>query len=686
MASDTGPLTDNHLRLKALVYVRQSTDFQVRNHVERQKLQYALAEHARRLGFREVVVIDEDQGVSGSGVRRRGFERLIGAVCRGEVGLVLSLEASRLARNGRDWHTLLDFCAVVGCLVGDRQRLYDPSRADDRLFLGMKGSFSEAELATFRQRSWESRLEMARRGELFGCLPAGYERVGRHGIARTPDQRQREAVGLVFRLFARLRSARQTWIWFKRGKRHLPVRTHGQGIVWKVPTYGCVHGMLTNPIYAGAYAWGRRRGETVIENGRRRVRYGIRKPEREWTVLLLDRHTGYISWREYQRNQAVIAGNRTARQGAARSGRALLSGLLRCGHCRRRMQVRDNGRSAGYQCRGDFSGEDGVCLGFGAVKADAAVRDAALELLQPLGVEAALRAWEGRGEEARAEERLARTALEEARYRSGRAQAQFNAVEPENANVVRNLAHAWERALEEERGCEERLLELEARRGRAALGQSEREAYLALGEDLERAWNHRRATPELRKAVLRTVLVEVTALREEDRILLRMHWKGGDHSETSVTRLRTGMHRWTTDKSVVEVVRSLARTLPDAQIVALLNRLGKRTGKGNGWSLARVRSLRSTHKIAVHRAGERRERGELVLVEAAAHLGVGPHRVYRLIEDGILPARQVCRGAPWVIMERDLDAPQVREALSGRSRPAADPKQETLDFEESEEK
>ena len=659
--SARGPLTAEHPERKAIVYVRQSSDLQVRRHRERQRLQYALADHARQLGFTEVEVIDEDQGTSGSGVRRAGFDRLLAAVCRREVGAVLSLEASRLARNGRDWHTLLDFCAIVGCLVGDRRQLYDPAAADDRLYLGMKGNFSEAELAAFRQRSLESRMELARRGEFFTTLPAGYEKVGRHTIEMTPDRRQRDAIRLVFRKFAELRTVRQVWLWCRKERVEIPVRLPGQGagVVWKVPTDTSLYLLLSNPIYAGAYACGRRRQETVIEDGRKRVRSGIVKADRsEWTVLLQDRHAGCIAWEEYERNRELIAANRTKVRGAPRRGRALLAGLLRCGHCTRRMQVRDNGRAVGYQCRGD-RGCGASCLGFGAVRVDAAVAAAVLEAV-----------------------RLAASALAEARYRADRARAQFDAVEPGNSNVLHTLARRWERSLAEVRGCEERLGELRERRRREAVGEPEREAYLALGEDLERVWEDERATPQLRKAVLRAALVGITAKREGQRIELLLHWKGGDHSEVAVRRLRTGQHRWRTDASTVDIVRDVARILPDPLIAGLLNRLGKRTGKGSSWNRNRVCSLRNSHGIAVYREGERQERGELVLAEAAERLGVHEWHVYKLIRSGVLPARQACKGAPWVIAERDLEAPQVRAWLAGKGRKAEDPGREVLEFEE----
>ena len=363
------------------------------------------------------------------------------------------------------------------------------------------------ELAVFRQRSQESRLALAERGELFTNLPAGYEKAGRGRIEMTPDQRQRDAIRLVFRKFAERRSVRQVYLWFRCEQLELPVRCFGEGIVWKVPTDSTLYAMLSNPIYAGAYAFGRRRQETVIENGRKRVRVGIMKHDPgDWTVLLRDRHEGYITWDEYERNQELIAANNIKVRGAARQGLALLAGLLKCGRCQRRMQVRDNGKSVGYGCRGETGGNGGACLNFGAVRVDAAVVEAVLAALQPLGVEAALRAWEQRDEDGAAEGRLARSALEEARYRADRARAQFDAVEPGNHNVFHNLARKWEQCLTEVQTCEERLEALAARRERTAVTPADRAAYLALGADLEQAWNHERATPELRKAVLRAAL------------------------------------------------------------------------------------------------------------------------------------------------------------------------------------
>ena len=390
--SSVATLTAAHLDRAAYVYIRQSSEFQVQNHVERQRLQYAMADHAKELGFHDIEVIDEDLGISGAGVHRPGFDALLEAVCKGRVGLVLSIEASRLSRNGREWHTLLDFCAIGGCLVGDRDRLYDPALTDDRMYLGLKGQFNEMELALFRQRSLESRMAMAQRGELFATIPEGHEKVDRNRIEMTADQRRRDAIHLVFRKFRELGSIRQVFFRFHRNTVELPVRTPGQCLVWRVPTSSRrVAQILTNPIYAGAYAYGRRRQETVIDNGRKRVRRGIAKQDpQDWTVLIRDHHDGYITWDQFERNQELLSENMTKVRGAVRNGPELLTGVLRCGHCDSRIQVRDSGKAIVYRCLGLKDRERANCISFGAVRVDAAVGAALMRALEPVGIEAAL--------------------------------------------------------------------------------------------------------------------------------------------------------------------------------------------------------------------------------------------------------------------------------------------------------
>ena len=677
-------LTTAHRERAAYVYIRQSSDFQVQNHVERQRLQYDLADYAKELGFHTIEVIDEDLGLSGDGVHRPGFDALLEAVCKGMVGLVLAIEASRLSRNGREWHALLDFCAIVGCLVGDRDRLYDPALIDDRMYLGLKGQFNEMELALFRQRSQESRMAMAARGELWTSVAAGYEKVDCHHVEMTPDRRQRDALHLVFRKFLELGSIRQVFLWLQRHRIELPVRAPGEGLDWRVPASPRrISQILTNPIYAGAYAYGRHRQETSIDHhGRKRVRRGVllRDPG-EWTVLLRGHHEGYITWEQFERNQQLIADNMTNVRGAVRNGPELLAGLLRCGHCDRRIQVRDNGKAISYRCLGEKDSERPRCISFGAASVDAAVADAVMRALQPLGMEAALAALTERDGKDKAEIRLAASALSDARYQADRAEAQFQAVEPANRNVVHNLARKWETCLERVRECEGRLQALEeARKRQGGLTPEERDAYLALGADLPRVWNHDRATPQLRKRILRAVLVEVTATVRDREIHLLLHWKGGDHTSLAVPRRRRGEHRWTTDAETDALIRDLARMLPDELIAGLLNRLGRRTAKGNSWTKSRVCSFRSTRGIAVYREGERQERGELILREAAERLAVHPTVVRRLIHSGVLPARQACKGAPWIIRDDVLHRPEVLAGVTRQGPLTPHPDQEQFTF------
>jgi DNA invertase Pin-like site-specific DNA recombinase len=280
-----------HLVRSAIVYVRQSTAFQVSQNLESQRRQYGLAERARQLGWSDIEVIDDDLGRSGAGSRRPGFEKLLAAICEGRIGAVLSLEASRLARNGRDWHTLLEFCGLVRTLIVDEDGVYDAASPNDRLLLGMKGTMSEMELSVFRQRSIEAMKQKARRGELFLTVAVGYVKASGDRIEKDADRRVQEAMALVFRKFAELQTIRQVLVWCRQEKILLPALGEGKGadasrVIWRLPVYPTVHHMLTNPVYAGAYAFGRRTAHVTIENGRKRVVRSMQRDWRSWEVLI----------------------------------------------------------------------------------------------------------------------------------------------------------------------------------------------------------------------------------------------------------------------------------------------------------------------------------------------------------------------------------------------------------------
>jgi len=687
-------ITPDHLARGAFIYIRQSTVDQLANNHESRLRQYGLADRARALGWTDVTVIDDDLGRSGSGVSRPGFERLLAAICEGRVGAVFAIEASRLARNGRDWHTLIEFCGLVGTVIVDEDGTYEPRHPNDRLLLGMKGTMSELELSLLRARSMEALKQKAQRGELFFTVAVGYVKVGHDKIEMDPDLRVREAIGLVFTRFAEMQSIRQVFLSLRGDQIELPYinsKSSGQHqLLWKLPVYATVNNLLTNPVYAGAYAFGRTGSRVTIENGRKRILRGYRKDRSDWTVLLVDHHEGYLSWPDYERNQRLIADNANGKgmmvRGAVRKGEALLTGLLRCGHCGRRLLVSYNGTKGDvgrYNCDATRSnpGAD-PCISFGALRVDEAVGAEIVRLLQPLGVEAAVHAITECEHQSGEKQRQFELALEQARYEAARARRQYDTVDPDNRLVAGELERRWNTALAAVRALEEELEAL-LRQRPAALSAEERQRLLQMGADLEAAWHHPAANAVTRKRIIRVVLREVVARVEDDQIQLLLHWQGGDHTRLTVRKNRRGQTRWSVEPETMELIRACARLMPDKAIAGMLNRTGKRTGRLNGWTQSRVRGFRNTHGIAVYADDEWAERGEVTLTEAARMLNLSPLTVLRHIRAGIIPAEQYCKGAPWVIKRRSIEDPDLveRVKMCRKGPSSSNPDQKTLIFQ-----
>jgi excisionase family DNA binding protein len=684
-------ITPEHLARGAYVYVRQSTSDQLLNNPESRRRQYALTTRAQVLGWQNVVVIDDDLGRSGGGQARPGFERLLAAICAGSVGAVLAIEASRLARNGRDWHTLLEFCAFVDTLIIDEDGVYDPRLVNDRLLLGMKGTFSELELSILRQRSQQALRLKAARGDLHTTVAVGYLRGANDRLEQDPNRRIREALSLVFCKFAEIGSVRQVALWLRQERIDLPIVVHGvegRVVEWRPPRYNTVYRLLTNPVYAGAYVFGRTGSRVRLEAGRKVITRGVARRRDEWEVLIRDHHEGYISWEEYERNQKTIAGNANMKgamvSGSVRNGGGVLVGLLRCGHCGRKLKVQHNGLRgvARYVCNdADVNhATTRKCIAFGNMRVDAAVSAEVLRVISPLALEAAFQMIADR-ERAGAEQlRQRELALEQARYEATRARRQYDAVDPDNRLVAGELERRWNECLAAVARIED---EIRSERGDqpAAISDDERAALLALADDLPRLWNHPAASAGTRKRILRAVLNEIVVTVEPDRLHLLLHWQGGDHTRLEVVKNRAGQHRWKTDTATEDLIRELARTLPDQNIASVLNRLGMRSAKGHTWTQQRVRNFRCEHRITIYREGERAERRELILHEAANRLGVSKMTVIRLIRDGLLPARQICVGAPYVIREEDLNRPAVRRAIENSRAISSDPRQQTLSFQ-----
>ena len=682
-------ITSEHLSRSAYVYIHQSTADQLVHNLESQRRQYGLADRARKLGWSTIEVVDDDLGRSGGGIVRPGFERLLAAICDGRAGAVFAIEVSRLARNGRDWHTLIEFCGLVGTIIVDEDGIYDPRHPNDRLLLGMKGTMSELELSLFRQRSQAALKQKAQRGALVLGVAAGYVKVGREGIEKNPDTRVQEAIGLVFTKFSEVQSARQVHIWLREEKIELPVKSrHGEarGVVWRLPAYNIVHNILTNPIYAGAYAFGRTTSRVSIVDGRKHVRRGIHRPMADWDVLIKDHHAAYITWALFERNLGVIANNATGMssavaKGAAREGELLLAGLVRCGHCGRKLHVHYGGKLGRYNCYGARMNQGTErCITISGVSIDAATAKEVLRVLAPLGIEAAVTAIGAQSSETTATERLIELSLQQARYEVAHARRQYDAVDPANRLVAGELERRWNEALQGVVKIEGEIAAMIARRPQP-LGEPERRQLMALGADIERAWSHPAASAATRKRILRTALSEVVVRRDGAIIHAVLHWQGGEHTELKVKqRLNAvGRHNPRIPDDTIALMRELARLMPDRQIARLLNRTGVVTGYGNAWTQERVRGFRHHHDIAGYRDGEWVERGEISLEDAANIVGVCTMTALRMLRRGDIKGRQACPGAPWVIKAADLAGFHKAKRAAAPLTPNAD--QPDFDFQ-----
>jgi excisionase family DNA binding protein len=669
-------ITADHLARRACVYIRQSTPEQVRHNLESKRRQYGLVDRARALGWQDIDIIDNDLGISGSGIRRPGFERLLAAVCEGRVGAVFSIEASRLARTNREWHTLLEFCSIVGVLLIDAEAAYDPRLTDDRLLLGMKGTISEMEVATFRERAQAAILQKAQRGALVRRVPIGYIKGTEDRIEKDPDVRIRAAIDLVFSKFAELGSVRQVFFWLDRQKIEMPIAKgpeETQEIVWRPARYHAVLSVLKNPTYAGAYTYGRSKTVVGLEGGQKRVRRQVQRRREDWRVLIRDHHEGYIDWEVYQSNQTMIAQNDNAKgsavRGAVKQGEALLAGLLRCGHCGAKLLAQYPSPGViRYQCSGYLLNRDrACCVMFGGLRADRLVSEQLMQSLAPVGMEAAIDAIESLESASDGRIQQKALALEQAHYEVTRARRQYDAVDPSNRLVAAELERRWNQALTNEAQVEAELVTLREQREEPITEEHKRE-LLSFARNLPKLWEDSRSLPEHKKRLLRIALKEIIATSEDTTIRLVVHWQGGDHTQIEFPRVRSGRHRYITDEGVVELVRMLARIEPDARIASILNRNQRRTAHEQTWTAKRVCSLRNNHAIPVYREGERQTRSEMSVSEAATVLGVTPTTVLRLIRVKQLPATQACVGAPWILHRQE-----VERCVARRNQPSPPP-------------
>ena len=679
--TDLSKVKPSHSARQAFIYVRQSSVSQVEHNRESTARQYALGDRAQQLGWPKdnVVIIDDDLGLSGATTNKRsGFARMISEVALGHVGMILGLEVSRLARNNADWYRLLELCGLTDTLIGDADGVYHPALFNDRLLLGLKGTMSEAELHIIRARLDGGIRNKAARGELRRGLPVGFVWGDDDGeVLFHPDEAVVTAIRSVFERFAEFGSARRVWLWLRTEAPSFPLQDGPDGqIRWVAPTYTAVHHILTNPVYGGAYTYGKSRCERYVdENGT--VRKRIRKlPMDQWSVLIREHHAGFIDWATYESIQKRLDSNTRPgphrKGGVVREGAALLQGVGVCGHCGRRLSTHYRGRNStpGYHCAGKniVEGRGLYCLNVGGVAIDEAVAQAFLGAVTPAAVDAMKTAVEqahGNHDTALMQWRLE---IERLRYEAEKAERRYRAVEPENRLVARGLEADWECTLRELANAEADLRRRESQR-LVTVSPDQLHRLRVLSTDLKRVWYAATTTDRDRKELLRTILEEavLNLKRTEGHAHLILRWRGGAITTLDIPVPRFRPEGPRTDEDTIALLRRLAVLYPDEVIAGILNRQGRKTAMGERFTANQVGSLRRYREIPRFQpSDEPPPNGDLVSIRKAAEiLGMNTSSIHRWLADGFIQGEQVTPGAPWQIRITD----EVRSRVVAQAPP-----------------
>jgi len=664
----------HHLERKAVVYIRQSSMQQVKHNQESQRLQYALVDRAKAFNFRRVEVIDSDLGVSAAigGKERQGFKQLLASVAMGDVGIIFSRELSRLSRTDKDWCQLMEVCQVFNTLIADAEQIYDLNLLDDQLILGIKGTLSVVELKVLKQRLLQGMQEKAKRGELIRVLAPGYVQDPGGQIVKDADLRVQEVMELIFSKFRQIGSIRQTYRWFCEERIECPVNKSKGGhfqITWQLPVQTFIASVLHNPIYAGAYVYGRRPTEVVMKEGRVVRRQGRTLPAEQAKVFIKDHHAGYISWRVYEENQQIMQRNggnfmRDESVTAVRAGHGLLVGLLRCARCGRKLHTRywgKSGTAARYLCDGDFSTGGQYCLGFGGATIDKRFSEEILKSVSPLGIEASLVCIDQLSDGDSDRRDALNRQLQQLEYEAQRAFDQFDQVDPANRLVAEVLEQRFNEKLET---VEQIKAELEASTAAMQLTVNERAAILALGNDFAEVWHDVACPMVLKKKIARTLIEEIIVDLDDDTLQLQftIHWQGGCHTAFEMQKPLASSIAHKTSLEDVDLIKQMAKRYGDDAIARVLSKLGRKTGKGNRWTQSRVGYARKKYKIPAPEKGKL-DPDILTLGQATAYSRVSDTTLMRLIRANILPIEQVAPYAPYEIKCSDLDSDPVASIL-----------------------
>ena len=677
----------SHLERNAYVYIRQSTLQQVLRNKESTERQYALVERACALGWpkEQVLVVDDDLGCSGkTATGRIGFQRLVSEVGLGRAGAVIGIEVSRLARSCSDWHRLIELCTLGDSLIIDEDGIYDPRHFNDRLLLGLKGTMSEAELHFLRSRLWGGKLNKAQKGELVFCLPVGLAYSLTLDIILNPNQQIQHAFFTLFRKFDELESAWKVVAYFRDHKLLFPGRQHAgvmdSETLWVPLSHGGVLRTLHNPLYAGAYAFGRRT-ERHAPLGQKSTLV----PMEKWHVLIKDHFVGYISWEQFLRHQQMLRNNQTnyaamGLRGVARSGVALLQGIVLCGRCGHRMTIRY--KANGQQCLSYFCEPsrrfcaNNPCQSVKGRLVDEAVAQAFLKAVQPNRLKVALKAFEKIEENRKVLLRQWELQIEKARYEAERAARQFQAVEPENRLVARTLESQWNAKLTALEKLQQDF-QSEMNKAPLALSAEQREQITALAQNLPAIWQAPSTSHDDKKRLVRVLIQDVTLTRQKETYTVRIQirWKTGATSEITRDHPRPYQQEIQTPQAVIDLVREKAASLSDCDIAQELNRLRFTSGQGKKFHKNMIKWIRYQYKIAsACPSGPTRQfplvrgDGQYSTKAIAQELGISIDQVRYLRHKGLLRAQQTLANSPWWFNVTSEELDRIRKMLDNPHR------------------
>lgn len=669
-------ITASHLQRNAYIYIRQSTDHQVRENIESQQRQYELVDIAKQHNWNDdsIIVIDDDLGRSASSTTgRNGFAKLVSDVALGKAGIIFGLEVSRLARNNRDWYQLLDLCSISGTLIADTDGIYDPSSFNDRLLLGLKGTMSEAELHMLKNRMLQGLYHKAQKGELRFNLPAGYQFDHQGHIIKSLDEQVVHIIELVFKKFTEIGTVNGVTTYLIEQDILFPRKaSFEKKIRWIRPYVKAVRDTLVNPLYAGTYVFGRTKViKELDENGNQRSRQ-ITQPMGDWDVIIHDHHPAYISWEEYLSIREQIRKNAPAPKSQAsfapREGSALLQGLARCGKCGRSMHVNYHGQGSVsypyYVCNmAHRNFVQSYCQSIGGRRIDNFIAQTFIEAVSPASLRVHLHALKQVREQEKMALKQQTLQLERSQYEANRIFRQFDAVEPENRLVARTLERQWNEALKQVEEIQTNIKE-QRKTFQHQLSKVEEEKIKNLARDLPTLWNT--ASDKDRKRLLRAAIKEVQLLKDDRNVSIKILWIGGAFTQHSVHLPKVRSKR-ATPLDEVEMIRQLAQKFSDDQIARILIRQGRKTPTGLAYNAHKVANLRRTYGIPRYKKPKEEIQKSYTAEQAAKLLDVSTPTIHNWLNSGFIKGQQFTQGAPWEIFltEEDINRLTAHDAPEG---------------------